>query len=100
MAARNPRARHRRHLLEVVKETKRRLNTMQNSWTTPSHIYVPVEDRTNPSQWWRDRLPTEYPEDSPQEWARACTQLDAMIGELNELRDYCATQYHAVDTPN
>jgi hypothetical protein len=100
MAARNPRARHRRHLLEVVQEMKRRLNRMQNLWTTPSYIYVPAEERENSADWRRDRLPTEYPEDNHLEWARVCQQLDEMLGELNELRDFAAMQYHATKPTN
>lgn len=85
---RNPR----RVLLEMLKPTRDRLNVLRDRWAWLGRKTVYGDPNT--PKGWRDRRPDEYPENAPDEWLAAYTQVDKAIKELTAVRAFVAEQYH------
>lgn len=89
----SPRAAHRRSVLDTLAAAKRAVTYLQNRWQITSTVYVPHPDGPAKSGTYRDRHPDEYPEAKALNWGMTVTDLDALIADLQALRQEAYTHY-------
>lgn len=77
-----------------LNELKRRVEKMRRWWTAETTVYLEPKDRPedDPHKWYRDREIGEYPEAQTRYWAGTVVEIDEMIKELQELREFCNWQ--------
>lgn len=92
---RSPHAAARNHVLRSLAEAKRKVTALQRWWDVTATVYVPDPDSTNGNRIQVPRPVGEYPEAQTRYWASTVRNLDELMLELSELREYAARNARA-----
>lgn len=86
--ARNPR----RLVLEHLHTLKDLLEQQVGTWTVRRTVYVPQDERSDPSVFLRPRLPGEYPETQGGAWLALAYEMDRAAKYAQGIAAYARQQ--------